>query len=277
MRAKTKFVVGGTLFVLTAGFALGQQPPVGQQPPPVQQPPVGQRPPAGQVQPPPAGQQPPTTGQQPPSQAGQSQNALGGIFHPANQPGNVPGNFRQTPFFSNPAVQLHLNLTPEQFNQLNKTYGQTWNNYNMGLKGLDKLSDQQRAARMQELSNGFNKGLFDPAGKILNAQQMQRFNQLHLQAQGYAAFNNPQIQQQLNLTVDQQAKLRQFGDQYNQNLNDIYKSAATDPQGARQRYEAFQRQNQVQLDAIFNPQQLQMWRSISGDPFMFPFDPSQNK
>jgi hypothetical protein len=268
MRIKTRFVVGGTLFVLTASLALGQQPPVVQPPPPVQQPPV--------VQPPPVGQQPPTV-KQLPIPPGQSQGALGGIFHPAGQPGTYPGNYRQTPWFSSQVVQQHLNLTPAQAIQLNKTYQQSWNNYNMGLKGLDKLSDQQRDARMQELSNGFNKGLFDPAGKILNAQQMQRFNQLHVQAQGFGAFNNPEIQQKLNVTVDQQVKLRQFGDQYNQNLNAIYQSYATDPQGAAQRYDAFQRQNQGQLDSLLTPQQLQLWRAMSGDPYMFPLAPSQSK
>jgi hypothetical protein len=304
MYGNARFAMAGALLVLTASGASAFQakgPPAGTvgqsqgQPPTTQgQPPAaaGQsqgQPPATKGQPPgtvgqsqiqPPAIQPPTTQGQLPGTAGQSQSnpakaGQGGIFQPqAGQQGGSPSGVSQTPWFSDPGVQKHLNLTQEQSNQLTTSYGQSLNNYNMGLQGLDKLSDQQRAARMQELFNGFNKGVVDPAGTILNPQQLQRFNQLHLQNQGYGAFNNPEIQQKLKLTNDQSVNLRQYEQQYNQKVNDILKGAVTDPQGAAKQYEEFRRQNSEQINSMFTPQQVQMWREMTGDLYSFP--PNQN-
>jgi hypothetical protein len=276
MYRNLRFVVGGAFIALLAGSTGAQQPPAGKAPPAGQQPPAVQQPPTGQQ--PPAGQQPPTGNQPPPAQVQQGTLGTAGIFQPALvKTGAAPGNMSQTPWFSDPAVQKHLNLTPDQLGQLNKTYEKSWNDYNIGLKGLANLPEQQRAAQTQELSNGFNKGLLEPATGFLNAQQMERFNQLHLQAQGHGAFDNADVQQKLNLSTEQRGTLQQIGAQYSRTLNDAAKGFPTNTQDAQRRYAELHRQYQAQVDAVFNPQQRQLWRAMSGDPYPLPPDASQIK
>src|SRR5690242_11939029 len=125
------------MLALVAGSTLAQQSLAGQLPPAGQPPQGGQLPPGGQAQPqggqlPPGGQAQPQGGQLPPGGQAQPQGTLGKgvtVIQPTvGQPGIVVMTVRQTPWFSDPAVLKHLNLTTDQLTQLNQTYQQSLNN-----------------------------------------------------------------------------------------------------------------------------------------------------
>jgi len=90
-----------------------------------------------------------------------------------------------------------------------------------------------------------------------------------LQNQGLGAFNNPQVQQSLQLTPAQQNQLRKLELQSNNNLLNINRRFASDPQTAARGRDEVQRQQLGQLNSILNPQQLQMWRQMTGNPLVF--------
>src|ERR1700683_3023049 len=99
------------------------------------------------------------------------------------QTGNVAGQkggwspLSPTPWFGNPAVQKQLNINGEQFNQLNRAYGQAWNTYQNGVKELGanaNLSAADRAQRLQDLERNFHKNFATGANDLVKNQA---FNQ----------------------------------------------------------------------------------------------------
>jgi hypothetical protein len=182
-----------------------------------------------------------------------------------------------TPIYQNPDIRRNLNITDQQLKQLNQAYGDVQGRYKDPFSGLDRLDASQRAARAQELSRNMNADLMKAYGGIFNDQQMNRFRQLDLQNRGFTAFSDPNVQKQLNLTDKQLAGIQRFSQQYNQQLQDITKSAGTNRDDAVRRYDTFRKDMQQRLNDILTPEQRKAWSQMTGDPYNFRPDFEQRR
>jgi hypothetical protein len=191
MNRFVKFTVTGVFAVLTSASAEAQQKDQGQQ---------GQ----GQKSPP-------------------VQNTVGpqGAYH---------GGIGQTPWFSNQEIRQHFKLSDQQYNQLNKSYGESYGRYQDGMQTLDKdLTAEQRTQKMGELNQRFNKDFSTRVNEVFtDPQQRERYNQLYWQYQGYNAFSDPMVQEQLKLTGEQRQKLGQHGQEWQKQMNDLGRTYQTD-------------------------------------------------
>jgi hypothetical protein len=193
---------------------------------------------------------------------------------------DTPNNFNnfgvgRRPFFADPNVRRQLNLNDNQFNTLNRSYLDAWNNFNRGMTGLnDNLTQQQRAQQMMALQNRFNQdftGTIDTT--FADPQLRNRFNQLNFQFRGAAAFNDPMIRQQLNLTPQQQRDFRRLSAEWRQQLQRLRRAGNdADPQIAQQQFAQLQQAFQEQMLGVLTPQQQQQWNQVVGTPFAFPQD-----
>lgn len=186
------------------------------------------------------------------------------------QAGSTMGGINRTPWFSDPALRRELKFTDQQFDRLNKVYGQAWTSYEKGMSGLDKVSEAERARRMQDLSGTFNRDFMKSfEGVIEDPQQRQRFSQLYNQYRGYDTFRDPTIQQQLKLTPEQQQVLRKHSQQYSEQLQNIGKTYQTDQDAATRRFNELRKEHQDRIQSMLNEQQQGRWREIIGDPYTF--------
>jgi hypothetical protein len=181
------------------------------------------------------------------------------------------GNINQTPWFSNQGIRSQLNLNDQQFNALNKAYGQAYTNYSSNLGQLgNTLTPQERAQKMQDLRANFDQSFTTATQKyITDPRQQQRYHQLYTQYQGYDALTNPQIQQKLNLTDQQRQQLQQFGSTYNQQLNTLQQNSQANPQATANQFNTLRQQANQNINSILTPQQQQNWRQMTGDPYNF--------
>jgi hypothetical protein len=100
-----------------------------------------------------------------------------------------------------------------------------------------------------------------------------RFNQLSLQFQGPAAFNDPMIRQQLNITPQQQRDFRRLSAEWRQQLQRLRRAGNdADPQVTQQQYAQLQQQLNQQMMASLSPEQQQQWQQIYVTPFVYPFN-----
>jgi hypothetical protein len=242
------FAFLGASILLWAGSSLAQQhgTPGGQaqtkgQPPPTQ------------IQPPPTQTQPPAT------QAIQPQGQPSSFQNPIHY-----GAMTQTPFFSNTAIQQHLNLTAPQANQLNQNYGSQYMQY---MKDLSAGQATQAKSNSAGITMNFNNQMLKSAQGVLDPTQFQRFRQLHWQGQGFNTFNDPTVIQQLNLTAAQQAKIQTYAQQQSPKANDIFASSSTNPQAAAQQYQALRSQNDQYINSVLTPEQQQTLRTLLGQPY----------
>jgi hypothetical protein len=216
----------------------------------------------GQVkgQPPPTQSQPPATQAiQPKAQQSNFQNSNSGFQNPIHF-----GTMTQTPFFSNSAVQQHLNLTAPQANQLQQTYG---NYYMQYMKDLSAGQATQAQSNNPGLTTNLNNQMLKSAQGVLDPTQFQRFRQLHWQGQGFNTFNDPTVIQQLKLSADQQAKIRAYAEQQGPKATDIFAGSSTNPQTAAKQYEALRSQHDQYINSVLTPEQQQSLRTLLGEPY----------
>lgn len=191
-----------------------------------------------------------------------------------SQPGqSAPGSFGQRPWFEDMGVRQHLKLTQEQYDRLNKAYSDLYTRHSKDFSSLDKLEGEQRSQREAQLSQQFHQGFSKSTHDVLNPQQQQRWGQLHLQYQGLDAFQDPMVQQKLNLTQEQLQQIRQASQEYQRQMAEIRRSDAKD--AGRRLSELRQRSNE-RIQTILNEQQQQSWQGMIGEPYNFQFSANAN-
>jgi hypothetical protein len=205
----------------------------------------------------------PAVAQQPQVQATKTQ--------AVRQPGITYGGLGQTPWFGDKTVREQFKFSDDQYNALNKAHGDAWTTYNTGVGRLEgTLTDAQRAQKMQELRASYHRSVDGSVDRVItDPQQRRRYNQLYLQYQGYTAFNDPTIQQQLKLTDDQRQKLAQYGQEWNQQMATYHEAYETDPIGTTKRYNEAVQKNGQRFNSVLNQQQQQTWRQMTGAPYNF--------
>lgn len=183
----------------------------------------------------------------------------------------VYNGINQTPWYSNPAVREHLNLNDNQFNQLNTSYKTAWTKYNDGVTQLgSNLTDAQRNERLAELNGTFHQNWNQATGTVFTQPaDRERFNQLSWQYQQYGAFNNPTVQQQLNLTDAQRQKFRDYDRDWNRQMATWSNDYATNRQSVINNYNQYQRDFQKNVNTVLTPQQREQWTTMIGKPYTF--------
>jgi len=203
-----------------------------------------------------------------PNQQRQGSNASlganGGYFYGVNQ----------SPWFSNAAIRQQLQLNENQYNQLNKAYTQSWSRYNQGITGLDKsLAEQERLQQQRGFADSFNKEFGSAIDETFtDASAKQRYNQMDWQYRGYGAFNDPTIQQKLNLTAEQRQQFSNYQNEWGQQLSTWKSEYPNDREGVSSRFRDGRLGWQKRIDSTLTPDQRTMWRDMSGKPFDFPID-----
>ncbi len=197
--------------------------------------------------------------------AQQTQNGIGNAQTPATATTGVS----QNPWHS--GLQQQLNLTPQQTQQLNQTYTDHYNKYQQQVNGLpNNLSPQERQQRLNQYRQDFyNSYNTSSAPVFTSADQRNRYNQLYLQYRGYGAFEDPAVQQKLNLTAAQKQQVAQFEQNWNTQMDAVPRQYKTDPNGARQAFDRLQQQNQQNINTILSPSQISQWRQVIGNPYSF--------
>lgn len=194
--------------------------------------------------------------------------------NPANANANASTQFGvwgQSPWFTNPALRTELGLTESQYNQLNNNYNQAYAAYQQRLNNLERnLSNAQIQAERNQLysqfQNEFNRNvdtvLTKPAAR-------QRYNELNLQYQGYAAFNNPALQRKLNLTPEQIRRLNKYNDDFNSRWDRWNTQYSTSRDSVTQQFNDALAENQKNLNDVLTPEQRQTWRRLAGPRYDF--------
>lgn len=196
-------------------------------------------------------------------QAGAQNGAQVGVYN---------NGYAQTPWFSNPAVRQQLQLNDQQYNQLNQSYGKAWTQYNKERNLIDnKLTPEQRQQREGELSSSFQRS-FSPAvdSTFANPAARQRYNQLHWQYQGYDAFRDPAVRQQLNLSAEQQQKLNQYGSDWDKQYSTWQNQYPQNRDQVTQQFTNARRDMQQRINGVLTPEQQKQWNAMTGKHYNFP-------
>ncbi len=181
------------------------------------------------------------------------------------------GPIRQNPWFSNKEIRQQLKLNDDQYNRLNKSYGEAYTRYEQSLNNLaPSLTPEQKAKQQQELQQNFYRDFSTVTNDVITDQETRnRLNQLNLQYRGYDAFRDPTVQEKLNLSEEQRTKLMQYNDEYTKAMNDLNRDYTTDQTGVDKRFNELRKNEVGRMEQILNENQRQTWRQLTGDPYNF--------
>ena len=177
-------------------------------------------------------------------------------------------------------VQKELNLSDDQKKQITTlmTDARAKVRASMGqvnFQDLQNLSADEREKRFSEMRKKFEesgKEIDEKVGKLLDTKQAERLHQLLLQREGAMALNRPEVIKKLDLSADQQAKIKKIQEDARPTGRPNF-----DPnQSAEDRQAAFKKMRdqfeKAQKDAfaVLSDDQMLDWTNMCGKTFKFP-------
>ena len=178
------------------------------------------------------------------------------------------------PWFGNAAVRRQLKIDDDQYNTLNKAYVQYWTPYNQVVVGVPAdLDEQQRQQRIAAAYGTFHKDFNTASAKVfVDPDIRNRYNQLNLQYQGYAAFNDPTVQTRLRLTDEQRQNFNRYYTDWNKQMNTYADEYAKDRDGVNRQFSTSWKQQRDRINETLTPEQRKSWNEMTGESYDFPAD-----
>jgi hypothetical protein len=174
-------------------------------------------------------------------------------------------------------VSRSLTLNDDQMIRLNELLGNLQGSYREYYTAAGKLPDAERASRLDELNRKYTDEWMRGAKTVLNESQMTRYRQLHWQYSGFNSFSDPDMQKRLNLTDEQRKTLRDNRTWSDQQIREINRVGASDPERADKLHRDYQKAYQAKIDKFLTPEQLRTWRNVTGEHFEFPRTPTPSR
>jgi Spy/CpxP family protein refolding chaperone len=171
------------------------------------------------------------------------------------------GAFRTNPvmLLSQESVTKELKLTDEQTTKLNELRQKTRDK----MQDIFQGDEADRPKKMQELTEENRK---EVAG-ILNADQSKRLKEITLQLRGPAAFADPEVVKTLNLTEEQQGKVKTINEETQAATRELFTPGQPPDEETRKKMNDVRKGGTDKLVALLTPEQKTQWTAICGEPF----------
>ncbi len=173
---------------------------------------------------------------------------------------------------ASPKVQQEIKLTPEQDQRIRTIVREAANKYEPQFRraGLDREQLLKVGLEaIQQTRERLNKSLPD----ILTSEQMQRLDQIQIQANGILSFKRPDVQKQLKLTLTQKLTILKIGADLKQQIDEVIKDTSIAP--LRRAPAAIRKAQDLKNAATekavqtLTSEQKQIWKEMNGEPFDF--------
>lgn len=162
-------------------------------------------------------------------------------------------------------AQTELKMTKKQADAVQKLIADLNDKYKDDYAKLKDLKPAERYKKESEL----NKTAADEANKaigdILSAEQLKRLKQLHVQRRGPYAFGEAEVIAALQLTKEQQKKLRDMETDYQKALVEVNK--LTDLDERTKKVTAAVKEAMDKAMAILTDEQKKTWKDLTGERY----------
>jgi hypothetical protein len=167
-------------------------------------------------------------------------------------------------------AKADLNLTPEQLAALAKLREEHFAASSEKMRPLQGLSREELLLKgepiWQELAADVNERL----AEIFDADQLKRHGQIMLQMRGYAAFLDREVQETLEFSDEQKAKISAIRDELVKEAREIFASTKDDRRaGNRKLIESRELANSEALSLLTDAQK-KLWSERTGKEFKRP-------
>jgi len=157
------------------------------------------------------------------------------------------------------SVQKELKLTDEQKPKID----------DLRQKSREKMQEifqgdeGERPKKMQELNAETRKALEG----ILNPEQGKRLLEIVYQQRGAMAFSDPDVAKALNLTEEQQGKVKTINDETQAAMRGLFTPGQAPDEDTRNKMNDLRTKSGEKLLALLTPEQKTKWTQLQGEPF----------
>jgi hypothetical protein len=187
------------------------------------------------------------------------------------------GGFTQMSGYSalltNESVQKELRLDEGQVAKVKDAVKTVTDKYKDETAKVRELQGDERRTKQQELTKEVTADTLKAIGEILKPDQLQRLDQIRLQASGYRAFSRPEVQSALKLTDEQKENIKTITDDAAKALQALGgggqgsgRRRNQGGQGNSQRT-AIQKETMDKIGSVLTDPQKKTWKDMTGDPF----------
>jgi len=159
------------------------------------------------------------------------------------------------------SVQDELKLSADQI----KTVEEQMEKQRESFAGLRDLSREERQKKMEERAKA-NQAVLS---EILKEDQLKRFKQISLQQRGAQALSDPDVSQALNLTAEQNDRVKAIQDGAQSEMRELFQAGAAGGDRQELQKKAAQLRNSIneKAHAVLTTEQQAKWKELTGEPF----------
>ncbi len=167
----------------------------------------------------------------------------------------------------NKSVQDELKVDDKQKDQIKEVTDKLAEKRREAQQAANDVEGAERFQKVRELMQPANDEANKALATILKPEQLKRFKQITLQAQGAQAFASPEVQADLKLTDEQKEKIKGINDDAGQQMRDIFQNAGDDRAAAREKIVALRKETIEKIVGALTDEQKKTWKEKTGEPF----------
>jgi hypothetical protein len=175
----------------------------------------------------------------------------------------------------NESVQKELKLTDEQIKKSKEVIDKVKTKFAPELLKVFDLSGEARREKEQEVVKAIREEATKEMEGVLTKEQVKRFKQIRLQAEGATVFQKPDILKAMKFSDDQMAQLRTIRQDANQQMRKVRQKHRGRPEEAKQ-LDRLNKETLQKIIDVLDASQKETWRDLTGEPFEIKTTPSAN-
>ena len=171
------------------------------------------------------------------------------------------GGFRGNPLMllGQESVQKELKLTDEQTKKVDELRQKTREKFQEIFGG----DEAERPKKMQELNEENRKAI----DALLSPEQSKRLKQIVYQQRGAAALADPEAAKALNLSEEQQEKVKTINQEMQAAMRELFTPGQPPDDDTRKKMDDVRKSSGEKLLAVLSPEQKTKWTQLQGEPF----------
>jgi Spy/CpxP family protein refolding chaperone len=178
------------------------------------------------------------------------------------------------------SVLNELKLSDEQALRLQRLRDEEEQSAQTFFRGMIGMSQEQIQARLDKRAKAERAKI----AKVLTPEQMQRLNEINLQAAGTSALGFEEVAGAIGLTADQRKQLRELGEASRRQLTELYMANDSERKVGQNQEERKRKQQEITAErtskalAVLTDAQKEKFAALQGKPFdLSTIQPRQRK
>jgi hypothetical protein len=165
------------------------------------------------------------------------------------------------------SVRKELKLTPDQITKVEDLSEKMHEKFGQVTIGG---SEEEREKQLKELREEHQKVRAEnekELAKILKPEQLKRLKQISYQRQGGKAFTDPEVAMAIELTLDQQTRIRTSNEETGKQVRELLEAGSPPDEETQKKMTELQKAGTAKILKLLTGAQKTKWKELQGEPF----------